>query len=140
MKDSFYHSLLRIASLTVAIVLLFESGLVNPITKDISFGAYDYLTASVGVGASIEPTELNQMTAKLAMMEKDLNEREASLVAREIKVDLNKETGTSAQNSDTAVYILSVVLFILLVLIVLNYALDYMRRNPASKINHKQTA
>ncbi len=139
MKDSLYHSLLRIASLTVALVLLFESGLVNPVTKQMSLVTHDYLSAAVGVGASVQPTELNTMTARLAQIETDLKEREAALQEREIAVDINY--GTAAEkNSDLPVYILSVILFILLALILLNYWLDYVRRHPVQKKSHEQTA
>ena len=138
MKDSLYHSLLRVTSLTVALVLLFESGLMNPVTKEMSQVAHQYLMGAVGATASVAPTELNQMTAKLTQMERDLQTREAALKEREIAVDVNTAQEPS-ENSDVAIYILSVILFILLVLIVLNYFLDYLRRNPVPRKSHEQT-
>lgn len=138
MKDSLYHRLLRVSSLTLALVLLFESGLLSPFTKELSEQTHEYLSAAIGVGAGVAPTELNQMTAELTIKRKELAEREAAIQKREIAVSLN--TGdTSSGSSDRAVYILSVILFILLVLITINYALDFMRRGAVNKRVYEKT-
>lgn len=122
-RDSVYHSVLRVASLVVAVVLLFESGLLIESTATMSQNTHLYLANAVGMSASIQPTELNQFTAALTAKEKELAEREASLREREISVNISG----GSQNTDKATYILSSILFILLVLIMLNYTLDYLR-------------
>jgi len=52
--------------------------------------------------------------------------REQEIKEREIKLDNNP---LGSQSSDTSTFVLSVILFILLTLIVLNYALDFVRAN-----------
>ena len=128
MQRTYYHSILRIASLTCALVLLFDSGLVNPVTKELSRNTRQYLAQAVSMNASVTPNELNQLTAELTAQKKDLAEREAALKEREIAVNLNQSN--TAAGSSTSTFILSIILFILLVLIVLNYVLDYLRRRP----------
>lgn len=121
-----YHVLLRVSALTLALVLLFDSGLLSPLTKQLSHNTQDYLANAIGVQARVQPTELNQYTAQLTQYEQELNQREAAIEEREISVGLT--TGVERQsNSDLSTYILSVILFILLVLIILNYVLDFVR-------------
>lgn len=124
MKDSTYHSLLRIGALTLAVVLLFDSGLLSPVTSQISQNTQQYLASAIGMQASVAPTELNQMTAELTQRDRMLTQREGEIVAREIAVGLEEKGSSSVDYSS---YILSILLFIILVLIVLNYALDYIR-------------
>jgi hypothetical protein len=90
--------------------------LVHHSTMLLSQNTHQYLANAVGVGAAVEPTELNVVTAELTAARIEL-ERE-----REINVGL-----AQGRRSDTVIYILSGILFILLVLIVLNYTLDYLR-------------
>ena len=127
MRHTAYHALLRISSLTLALVLLFESGLISPLTQDLSHQAGRHVASVIGINAAVQPTELNTLTAQLT-------ERERALTEREIAVGL-KEQGDDS--SDISTYILSVLLFILLVLIILNYALDYVRNK---KVQYEQTA
>lgn len=123
MKDSLYHSFLRIAAVVCAVVLVFESGLLSETTAELSQNTHAYLANAIGMSASVQPTELNKYTAELTAKERELAEREAALKEREIAVGLSTDGGSN----DTATYILASVLFILLVLILLNYILDYMR-------------
>ena len=124
MHGSTYHSVLKIFAVTIAIVLLFDGGFVSPITKQLSDNTITYL-ASVGtsVSANIAPTELNTYTAELTKKEQELNAREAELNAREIAA----RDFTPAAQTDYSIYILSLILFILTVLIVVNYMLDWVR-------------
>ena len=124
MKNSTYHSLLRIASLTLAIVLVFDSGLLTPVTRQVSQDTQDYLASAIGMYASIQPTELNQLTADLTQREQVLTQRENDLAAREISVELDDSRGLPSAYST---YIMSILLFIILLLIMLNYLLDYIR-------------
>ncbi|NCT01638.1 hypothetical protein GW766_00055 [Candidatus Parcubacteria bacterium] len=122
-QDSNYHRFLRTAALLCALVLAFESGLVRESTKDISKQTHLYLANVIGMSAAVQPNELNQITAELTKKERELAAREAALREREITVELSTGMG----DSSTATYILSSVLFILLILILLNYTLDYLR-------------
>ena len=128
MEKSVYHVILRISSLTLALVLLFESGLLSPLTKDLSHQAGRHVASVIGINASVAPTELNTLTAQLTQREQELRERE-------IAVQLKEES--SSESTDMSTYILSILLFILLVLIVLNYALDYIRTKQSQ---YEQTA
>ena len=130
-EDSLYHRVLRVSAVVCACVLLFESGLVSPVTKQLSLHTHQYLANAVGVGASVEPTELNSLTSDLTKQRLALQAREQAVREREIEIGL--VPGESSQ--DTSIYILSGILFILLVLIILNYTLDYLR---AREINTKQ--
>ena len=129
-QDSFYHSVLRILSLTFALILVFESGLLSPTTKELSLDTHQFLAGAIGINASVVPDELNMLTAELTAQKQQLEKREATLAKREIAVGLN--TGQAGNNS-TSIFILSAILFILLVLILLNYALDYMRRAQTNR-------
>jgi hypothetical protein len=120
---------LRVAAPVFAIALVFQSGLLSDATAEIARGTEAYLANAVGMSASVEPTELNQYTAELSAKEQELAAREAALEEREIAVGLSSE-GSSPRN-DTTTYVLAGILFILLVLIVLNYTLDYLRARDA---------
>ncbi len=122
MDQSLYHSMLRVAIVVCAIALVFDSGVVSDTTKQLSNGTQSYLANAVGMSASVEPTELNTLTAEFTARMRMLDEREAALRDREIAVDLNQGGG-----NDYSTYVLSGILFILLVLILLNYTLDYLR-------------
>lgn len=124
MQNTSYHSLLRISALTLAVVLLFDSGLLSPVTSQISQNTQMYLASAIGMQASVVPTELNQITAGLSERDRVLTQRESDISAREIAVNLEEK---GSPTTDFSSYIMSVLLFIILVLIVLNYALDYVR-------------
>jgi len=125
-QHSFYHSLLRILSLTVALVLVFESGMVAPFTHDLTVDTRQFLASAVGMNASVTPNELNQLTAELTARKRALEDREAALSEREIAVGLNTSGDFTGSLST---FMLSTVLFILLLLILMNYLLDYLRQN-----------
>lgn len=121
MQHSLYRSVLRVSLLSTALVLVFDSGIVSPLTKHLSDGTVAYLAqSSSGVFAQVAPNELNTMTAELRVREEDLDRREAAL--RDIEAR-TYDSGTP----DYSTYILSVVLFILTVLILMNYILDWRR-------------
>jgi hypothetical protein len=128
-SNSLYHSLLRVSLLVCAIALVFESGILSESTAVLSQNTHSYLANAVGMSAGVAPTELNQYTAQLTQKERELAAREASLSEREIAVNLSTAPGSSS--NQRATYIMSSILFILLVLILLNYALDYLRQKEA---------
>lgn len=123
LEKTVYHQVLRVSAVVCAFVLLFESGLVMQSTAHLSENTHRYLANVVGMTASVSPTELNTLTAELTAQKTALEEREAALAEREIQVELNSANATN--NGST--YLIAVLLFILLVLIVTNYVLDYLR-------------
>lgn len=116
MTNSMYHKLLRVSALTLSLVLLFVSGIFSPVTKQLSNNTGTYVATAIGINASVLPTDVNTLSAQLQQREKELSEREIAVSLKE-----------SSPTSDMPTFILSVLLFILLVLIVLNYVLDFMR-------------
>ena len=125
MKDSMYHIVLRTSALTLALLLLFDSGILSSTTAKISQDTQLYLANAVGATAAVEATPLNSYTAELTARDRVLTQREADVAAREIEVEL-AEQGAAP---DYSTYIISLLLFIILVLIVMNYVLDYLRAN-----------
>ena len=119
LQQSLYHSFLRIAALLFALVLLFDSGLVLPVTKQLSTNAGLHIASVVGVTVGVAPNEVNQLTSRITELETELAAKE-----RLIAVSVQKNENN---NFDTSTFILSVILFILLTLIILNYILDYQR-------------
>lgn len=126
MQHSLYHSILRVASGVLTLALLFDSGFVFPISKELSHNTQLYLGNVIGVSAGVEATELSLMTAELTKKEKELNVREQEVKEREIKINSNP---LGSETTDTSTFVLSMILFILLTLIILNYALDFVRDN-----------
>lgn len=124
MEAHIYHKFLRISAVIVTIVLLFDGGFFSPVTKQLSDNAIGYLANSVtGMSARVEENELNRVSAELSQWERSLAQREASLESREIET----RSFRTSDAPDYSLYILSSILFILTVLIVLNYALDFAR-------------
>jgi hypothetical protein len=127
-SDTMYHRVLRVSALVCAFVLLFESGLISPVTRELSQGTHQYLANAVGVGASVDPTELNSLTSELTRQKLALQAREQQIADREIEIGL----AAGEPVNQTSTYVLSGILFILLVLIILNYTLDYIRAREVS--------
>lgn len=118
-----YHKFLRISLLVTAFCLVFDSGLFFPVTKEFSQLTTQYL-ASVGSGmyAKVPPNEINTLSAQLREQQRILDAREAQLNAREI----DNRFGNGA-SSDYSTYILSAILLLQTMLIVTNYAFDFIR-------------
>jgi hypothetical protein len=131
MASSVYHSILRISAVITALVLVFVSGLLSPVTALLADQTEYYLANAVGVSVGVAPTELNQMTAALTVREQELEARALALSEREIALDI--AAGTNAA-FDTDTFVLATILFILLVLIILNYALDYVRAAERQRV------
>jgi len=120
LQISLYHKTLRVAVCVFACVLIFDSGLFSNVTKSLSAGTQMYLANAVGVYVGVAATDVNMLTAEITKLEQ---ERDLAISEREIAVGLS---GPSRQ-TDTSTFILSIIVFILLVLIITNYALDYSR-------------
>lgn len=134
-ENSMYHRVLRVAVVVVAVVLIFESGILSQSTARLAMNTHRYMANAVGMSAAVEPNELNVLTAELTRQKQDLDGREAVLREREIQVNLSN----GAASNDKATYVLASVLFILLVLIIINYALDYLRSKEKTVLNVQQT-
>lgn len=138
MRDGWYHLSLRTAAAVLALTLLFVSGVVLPYTAELSRNSASYLATAVGVGATVAPNELNVITAQLTARERELAQREATLAQRELQTGVGREQSFVGE-TDVATYILSTILFILLVLILLNYALDFRRSQVVvGETTHRQ--
>jgi hypothetical protein len=127
MNTTVYHVLLRTSALTLALVLLFVSGIVSPITKEIAGNTQAYLATAIGMNAAVLPNEYNTLNAQL-------QERANELTSREVAVSLKEQRGA---NSDMSTFVLSTLLFVVLVLLILNYVLDYLRARE-KKVNYVQ--
>lgn len=121
MGNSVYHSLLRILSLLVAGLLVFDSGFLIPGSALLSNQAQSHLATVVGVSVGVPANEVNVLTTRITELESELAERE-----RVIAVSLESTSGEAVPVSRSTI-VLSLILFILLTLIVLNYYLDYRR-------------
>jgi len=125
LEHSLYHSFLKIALVVFAFVLVFDSGLALPATERLSSLTQQHLASVVGVTVGVAPNELNQLTARITELETELQ-------AKERLIAINLRDNTTEGGLDVSTFILSIILFILLVLIVLNYALDYLRLKEAA--------
>ncbi len=120
LEHSLYHSFLRITLAVFAFILLFDSGLLFSPTAELSAIAQYHVANAVGVSAGIAPNELNQLTSRITELETELE-------AKERLIAVNVQSSKNSGSFDTSTFFLSVILFILLVLIVMNYVLDYLR-------------
>lgn len=121
-----YRSFLRISVLVAAIVLVFDSGVALPITKELSDNTIVYLAnvgSGVGATATVPANEYNELSAQIAKEQQRLSALDEELRAREI----TSRTYDTETQTDYSTYIMSVILFILTVLLVLNYAMDWAR-------------
>lgn len=122
-----YRSILRVSAVLTACVLVFQSGLISERSTLVFNQTVRYMAASVGVGmsASVQPTEYNSISAELSKQQRLLAAREEQVAAREVELGLTD--GSAGVSTQTTTYILAAILLIQLVLLVLNYALDYLR-------------
>jgi hypothetical protein len=108
---SWYHSVLRISVLIFAIALVFESGLFNPVTRSLTHTAGQQF-ASVIIGSADNAAYDEEVT---------------TLTETQINVTTPAIDTSSAQPLSKSTFLLSVVVFIFLLLIVLNYILAHLR-------------
>jgi hypothetical protein len=124
MRQTRYHSFLRISLAVSVFLLLFDGGFITPITAQLSDTTIAYL-GSVGssVFASVPANEINSLSAQISERQRELDARESALREREIAGRSFDTQGTT----DYSTYILSVIVFILSVLMVLNFCMDGIR-------------
>lgn len=119
LRYSIYHSVLRVCVLVFALILVFDSGLVTKQSKSLSISTQQYLANAVSIHVGVAPTETNQLTARIT-------ELEGELAAKERLIAVNLSDNTTA-SMDKSTLILSIIVFLLLILILLNYILDFIR-------------
>jgi cell division protein FtsB len=120
LEKTLYHSFLRVAVVVMALILVFDSGLLNKSTANVSDIVQANMANVVGVKVGVAPNELNQLTSRITELETELQ-------AKERLISVNLERNNPSNEIDKSTLVLSIILFIMLVLIVLNYALDYLR-------------
>jgi hypothetical protein len=125
MEFTTYHKILRVSLAVMTCVLVFQSGVFSDVTPGLTTETARYMANAVGVTVGVAPTELNTITADLTKRETALAAREKALQDREISIGLNGENDGLSQT--TVTFLLATVLFILLVLVILNYILDFVR-------------
>ena len=136
MQVSRYHRFLRVSAVIAALLVLFESGWISPITRQLSQETQWYLAeVGVGVAARVEPNEINTLSAALRDRQAELDLREARITEREISA----RSFGNTNESDYTLYILSAILFILTVLICVNYVMDWQRTKRVFTYERKVT-
>lgn len=125
-QSMLYRSVLRVSVVVTAFILVFQSGMIDERTAVVFTEATDTLYATVvGASASVRPTEINQITAELTKQQQLLASREEVITEREIELGLAQ--GSTESSNQTTTYLLAAILLIQLILLVLNYVLDYLR-------------
>ena len=133
MKNSLYHSFLKIAVCVFAFVLVFDSGLALPATESMSSLTQQHLASVVGVTLGVAPNDVNVLTTRITELETELE-------AKERLIAVNLQSTNSDGGLDVSTFVLSIIVFILLVLIVLNYALDYIRQKKVIPLHEPTTS
>lgn len=128
LEHSAYHKTLRVSVVVFAAVLLFVSGFFSPLTAQLSNRTTNYLASAVGVYVGVPENDTNRLTTRIAELEAQVVDQNTQLRERDLATGLRDGFG----GSQTTTYVLSGILFIMLVLIVLNYALDFYRSRQSA--------
>lgn len=124
MYGSRIRSVLRVGMVVAAFILVFDGGFLSPITEQLSNTTYTYLAAAgASISASVPENEFNTLTADIAAEQLRLAAREQALNEREIAARAYE----SERDTDYSTYVLSLLLFIIVVLLLLNYVMDWQR-------------
>jgi hypothetical protein len=117
-------------------MLVFDSGIAFPVTKTLSNATVSYLASVAGSGmfASVPPNEINTLTAQITEQQRALDAREATLHEREI---VARQYGTT-ETTEYSTYIISVLLFVIIVLLVINYIFDFIRYKQYLRVTHEK--
>jgi hypothetical protein len=142
LSHSLYHSVLRVSALSLTATLLFVSGSVVPETQVLTVETEQYLANAVSASASVAPNEYNVITAALTEQQAALDDREARLQERELALGLNTASSRTPWSGEVVTAINSVLLFIVVVLMVINYTLDFgfRRRVSAPRVHNTDGA
>lgn len=120
-KHTLYHRILRTSAVIIGAVLAFESGAISPETALLARLATEQMANAVGMYASVPANEINTLALELQNRNTELDnrEREINAQARDVAITSNPYV----------TYILAVILFGQLVLLIMNYVLDYLREH-----------
>jgi hypothetical protein len=124
LEHSLYHSLLRVSALTLACTLLFVSGVLHPITSELTVNTEQYLATTISATAGVAPNEYNQITAALTEQRAALDARAANLEERELAIGIANSNERSWLQGEITTWLNSALLFIILILLCINYTLD----------------
>jgi hypothetical protein len=97
--------------------LLFVSGVISPVTQELSVNTRLYLANTIGMNAAVLPNEYNTLNTQLQTRAQELEQREIAVALKEKK----------SATFDISTFTLSIILFVMLILLVLNYVLDFLR-------------
>lgn len=123
LEHTVYHKTLRVTSVIFAAVLLFQSGYFTPLTAQLSIRTQQYVATAIGVHVGVPENDTNKLTTRIAELEAQVGNQDTQLRERDLATGLGDGSG----GGNTTTYLLSSILFIMLVLIVLNYVLDFYR-------------
>lgn len=119
-STGWYHSALRICVVLFALALVFESGILSPATRNIAHLAGQQFATAI------------QATVDTSYSE------DAMLIAETNNSQLIETSIPATQPIDRSTFLLSVMVFILLLLIVLNYILDHLRNQVHKHLESQQ--
>lgn len=123
LEHSAYHKSLRVVTLVMSFVLVFQSGLLSNSTAQLSTITGQYLVAAVGVSVGVPENDLNVLTTRIAELESQVGYKDAQLRERELALGLSDQGASQGR----VTLILAAIQLVLLLLIVVNYGLDYWR-------------
>ena len=115
----FIHDL-KVFFLAIIFLSFFNILGANPLDIGRYFGAQ--FSQAVGMSVSIPDNPFNKLAIQLKDKEKNLNERELALINRE------KSLSNTDKFQNRIIYAVGIGMIILLILIVVNFFLDYQRR------------
>ena len=141
-SHSLYHSSLRVSALSLTCTLLFVSGALVSETQVLTVETEQYLANAVSASAGVAPNEYNVITAALTEQEAALDERAARLHERELALGLSTASTRTVWDAEVVTVVNSILLFIVVVLMVINYTLDfgYRRGAVANRVHNTSPA
>src|SRR3989344_5688906 len=102
MKNSLYHSFLKIAVCVFAFVLVFDGGLALPATESMSSLTQQHLASVVGVTLGVAPNDVNVLSTRITELETELE-------AKERLIAVNLQDANSAGSFDVSSSVIRVV-------------------------------
>ncbi|HAM88803.1 MAG: hypothetical protein US93_C0002G0049 [Candidatus Falkowbacteria bacterium GW2011_GWD2_38_42] len=119
---------LRVYFLLAIIIVFFASAGINPVDVGIFYGSK--VGSAVGMSSSVAENPFNKLALDLKNKENSLSQKEQALNARE--AELNSRSGL---NQTVLLWVVIVGIFILFILIIINFILDYRRRKNEKNIS-----
>ncbi|KKQ61400.1 MAG: hypothetical protein US83_C0006G0040 [Candidatus Falkowbacteria bacterium GW2011_GWC2_38_22] len=110
------------------IIVFFASAGINPVDVGIFYGSK--VGSAVGMSSSVAENPFNKLALDLKNKENSLSQKEQALNARE--AELNSRSGL---NQTVLLWVVIVGIFILFILIIINFILDYRRRKNEKNIS-----